>query len=686
MDSKLSQSLPLNNLWGLLTNELIDLYDAHHVCMAAGQTIATFTSRPTIIFLHSPLEDHYNIWLCMPDQHSEQFLWQDDNNILAQLLHAEDVITLPTEHFLTGPVYDLDADKITITPFYKSWFGFAPSGAVAFIGDGQDLLLDKQELQSLTHYLTTFLERAFLRYRTEQQEIVFDVINDITLSLTATLSLKDIFDEVANPIRRIVNAESVSIGLYNPISNELIFVRELLGPSFSDLPTIRLKPGQGIAGWVLECKKSALVNDVYNDPRFSSKPDKQSGFITKSILCVPLMVEGNAIGILEAVNKNIGRFDNPDLELMQAIANPLAIALANADLHGEVLAEKRRVEMIFNNMSEGMLTTDGKGIITSANDALLTLLKSDLASVSYKPAKEIIKARRHNLNDFIDLVLAAEDNETPNIACEIYAEYSSEAVPVLISGACIHNEKGDLIEAVFVFSDLREIREVERMRDDFFHNIVHELRTPLATILMYARLLKKQEISAEKSTRFISTIEHESDRLQTMVRQMLALAKMEAREIQRSQIDINLNRLFDEIISPLSDAAINKGLHFNSQIEPNLPLLAGNHEILYSIFKNLIDNAVKFTQQGTIQVNAWHADNQLHVMISDQGIGIPQEAIPNLFRRFYRAQTAVEQGIAGTGLGLYMVKEGVEKHNGQIEMSSEIGKGTIFNISLPLSP
>ncbi|HFC12103.1 MAG TPA: GAF domain-containing protein, partial [Anaerolineae bacterium] len=605
--------------------------------------------------------------------------------LLSPLLLSEDISNLPTDLFVDGPIYHLATTHITLAPFYSSWFGYAPSGAIAFTGSNLPLALDTQNLQALVRYLTTFLERAYLRYRTEQQEIVFDVINDITLSLTSTLSLEDIFDKVSNPIRRIVNAESVSIGLYNPSKDELIFVRELLGRSFLNLPTIRLRPGQGIAGWVFENKKPTLVNNVYDDSRFSSEADEQSGFVTHSILCVPLLVEGNAIGILEAVNKHIGRFDDADLDLLQAIANPLAIALENANLHSEVLSEKRRVEMIFNNMSEGMLTTDGNGIITSINDALLSLLQIDSAEVSYKPAQEIIQARRHNLSDFIELVLAAKDDETPNIACEIYAEYPSEAVPVLISGACIHDKKGMLLETIFVFSDLREIREVERMRDDFFHNIVHELRTPLATILMYARLLKKQGISAEKSTRFISTIEHESDRLQTMVRQMLALAKLEAREIQRSQIDINLNHLFAEIIAPLSDAATNKGLNFSSQIEPKLPLLAGNREILYSVFKNLIDNAVKFTQHGTIQVNVWHTDKELHVIISDQGIGIPQEALPNLFRRFYRAQTAVEQGIAGTGLGLYMVKEGVEKHGGQIEISSVVGKGTTFNICLPLS-
>ncbi len=679
-----STDLSLDALWDRLTDELINLYDAHHVCVASAQTIANFVDIPTAVFLRSPLEQHFNVWLCEPNKRSEQLQWPDEQQLLSPILDAEEVVTLATSALGDSPLQQLDSDFVRISPFYKSWFGQAPSGALAFVDDGRPLPSDTT-LQVLARYLTTFLERAFLRYRTEQQDIVFDVVNDITLSLTSSLSLDDIFDKVANPIRRIINAESVSIGLYDTAKDELVFVQELLGPLFEGLPTIRLKPGQGIAGSVLLSKEPLLIHDVYNDKRFSPEADQVSGFSTNSILCVPLTVEGQAIGILEAINKQIGRFDENDLELMQAIANPLAIALENASLHNEMLAEKRRIETIFNNMSEGMLTTDAKGNITGANDSLLSVLRVDSAEISQSSVFDVIHSRRQDLTGFINQVLNDKGEEIPNLACDIYTEYPSEAVPVLISGASVRDESGKITEAIFVFSDLREIREVERMRDDFFHNIVHELRTPLATILMYTRLVKKTVDDPEKSARFLDTIERESDRLQAMVRQMLTLAKLEAREIQRSSGPVDLNQLLDEIIAPLADVASGKKLTFERDIANDLPSLTGDREVLYSIFKNLIDNAVKFTQDGKVTVKIWSDAENLQVIIKDQGIGIPPEGMPNLFRRFYRAQTAVEQGIAGTGLGLNMVKEGVEKHRGTINVSSTVGVGTTFTISLPFS-
>jgi signal transduction histidine kinase len=274
--------------------------------------------------------------------------------------------------------------------------------------------------------------------------------------------------------------------------------------------------------------------------------------------------------------------------------------------------------------------------------------------------------------------------EKPEIAADLIPD-SGDQVPVHISGASIHDEEGNVNEMIFVFTDLRQIREVERMRDDFFHNIVHELRTPLATILMYARLLREGKAQGDqaKEDRFLGVIERESDRLQQMVRQMLQLAKLEAREIQRSAELISLNELFDEILPPLAERAIQKGLTFTQRIPADLPPIMGNGEMIYSVFKNLVDNAVKFTLSGTVRVQAAVVEGMIEVLVQDEGIGIPGQAQPNLFKRFYRAQTAVERGIAGTGLGLYMVKEAIEKHQGTIEVHSVENEGTSFTVRLP---
>jgi signal transduction histidine kinase len=397
------------------------------------------------------------------------------------------------------------------------------------------------------------------------------------------------------------------------------------------------------------------------------------------------MAEKRVIGVLEAVNKHNGHFNDNDLRLLQAISGPLAVAIDNARLHTDVVSEKRRVETIFASMSEGLLTATKDGWITAANDAFLTLLKSPDTEVVGKRLEEVIQTQPATFANFTNKVLRA-DQSFPHLACDLH-QGNGEYVPVLVSGTTIPQGDEEASELILVFSDLRQIREVERMRDDFFNNIVHELHTPLATILMYARLLRegKTKGDADKTHRFLGVIERETNRLQKMVRQMLQLARLEARELNRSTESTDLFSLFTQLLPPLADRATEKGLAFSQHIPNSLPAVKGNEDALHLVFGNLIDNSIKFTYTGKVGIEARIDADTIVIEISDDGIGIPQHAIPNLFRRFYRAQTAVERGIAGTGLGLYMVKEGLKTCGGSVEVVSKESVGSTFMVRLPIA-
>jgi two-component system sensor histidine kinase VicK len=311
------------------------------------------------------------------------------------------------------------------------------------------------------------------------------------------------------------------------------------------------------------------------------------------------------------------------------------------------------------------------------------LLLTGTGDLSGKPAATSIHLREGSLDGFIPAVLDAEEEYAQMIADLLRDDGSF--VPVLISGAPIRNVKGEANEIILTFSDLSQVREVERMREDLFQAIAHELRTPLATILMYARLLREGKArDEEKAARFLGVIERESDRLQRMVRRMMQLARQEARELQRSPQAVYLSPLLEELLPPLADQAVEKGLLFRQKIEPNLPPVLGDREQLEEIISNLVVNAIKFTPAGSVGICVATSNNQISIEVTDKGIGIPQEALPNLFKRFYRTQTAVERGIAGTGLGLYMVKRHVENYNGTITVTSSENEGARFTVTFPL--
>ncbi|MDX1687319.1 MAG: ATP-binding protein [Candidatus Promineifilaceae bacterium] len=682
----------IHTLWEQLTRELTDVLDAHGVCAAVTYEIAVFTGVRTVVVLSGPPDKYFDAWICDGNGDLQQARWNDVQPALDTLRAPggavrQEKMALPAAEIIDSDLWVLVEDDVLFVPlpFPTGRSSNVPQGGICLLDPPDQCPLNQSNIETLATHITIFLDRAFLRQEIDRQQVEFDIVYDLTYSLTATLKKENILNQLIDPVRRILNVEAISIGLVEETTGDIIFEETLMGPLFQKLPPVRLRPGQGIAGVVAESGESLIINNVYKDERFFPKVDTQSGFRTESIICVPLQVEGRVIGILEAINKRNGNFNQTDLRLLQAIASPLAAAIENARLHGDVLAEKRRVETIFSIMPEGMLTVNAEGRVTEANEALLTLMgyQTDEPLVG-NPASEVIRVRSgEELDGFMEKVREAH-GENPQVASDI-EHASGGSVPVLISGASIQDEEGELSEMIFVFSDLRQIRELERMRDDFFHNIVHELRTPLATILMYARLLRegKAQDDEAKADRFLGVIERESDRLQQMVRQMLQLAKMEAREIQRSSERVELNHLFDDLLPPLADRAVERGLVFSQKIQPELPPIVGSQEMIYSVLKNLVENAVKFTISGSVRVEAKRRDGMVRVLVQDEGIGIPEEAQPNLFKRFYRAQTAVERGIAGTGLGLYMVKEAVERHRGSIQVESVEGEGSTFVIELP---
>ena len=681
----------------LLLERMIDVlnmvFDAHGVCAATAHLIASHTGTSTVVAISDPVGKHNDVWICDRDGGMKQDRWSADEILLERIYQAKgaekyskdqaparesvrsDLWKIVDESFLAVPIpYPSRAGRITLP------------GVICLVDPAEDCDLNENGLALLASQLTVFLDRALLRQRSAQQEVEFGTISDISHSLTSTLNLEEIIAQVTDAVRRVLGAESLTIGLTDPTGNEIIFVEALMGPAFRQMPPVRFKIGQGIAGWVAEHGKPAIVNDAYADQRFSTRVDRDTGFLTNSVLCVPLNIEQRVIGVMEAINKANGNFDENDSRLLQAISGPLAVAIENALLHAQTLAETRRIETIFASMSEGLLTCNNDGRITAANDALLAILGLEGSEITNRLASEIIQTHPIKFADFFEQVLVG-DHEIPQLACDVRQNHN-EQIPVLISGATIDQGDGEVDELIFVFSDLRQVREVERMRDDFFHNIVHELRTPLATILMYARLLREGKAIDDpaKANRFLGVVERESDRLQKMVRQMLQLAKLEAGQNQIKDESTLLKPVFDQILPTLADRAAEKGLTFEYEIEPNLPAVAGSDETLYIIIKNLAENSIKFTPSGSVSIKArLDLDDVVRVQISDEGIGIPEEAIPNLFRRFYRAQSAVERGIAGTGLGLYMVKESLETYGGSIEVTSTEGKGTTFTIHLPLA-
>lgn len=271
----------IQTLWQRLTAELVTILDQHHVCAAAAQTTAQHCGHPVIVLFKSGGYPHYDAWVSTADGALDQIRLplSPDLELMTQAGEASwwEVGQVPADILAHLPTV---SDGLLVGPFHGPAVEneHVPHGCLAVVDCLPIAALNRPEMTSIASLITLFLERAFMRYDALRKTIVSEMTQEISDELTSTLSHEDIIETVSNPVRRILNVDSVSIGLVEAETNDLVFVPALLGPLFSGMPELRLKLGQGIAGWVAQQGKPVIVNDVYSDARFYVDSDRQTGF------------------------------------------------------------------------------------------------------------------------------------------------------------------------------------------------------------------------------------------------------------------------------------------------------------------------------------------------------------------------------------------------------------------------
>ena len=238
------------------------------------------------------------------------------------------------------------------------------------------------------------------------------------------------------------------------------------------------------------------------------------------------------------------------------------------------------------------------------------------------------------------------------------------------------------------FTDITELKEVERLKSNIVANVSHELRTPLASIKGYTELLLDEYEGEDRHLRhqFLSIINDETDRLNKFISDLLDLSRLESGQVEPQMDYLFLDKVIYESIRTLAVQIQKAGITIHLDIPNDLPLIFANKDLMTSVIKNLISNAIKYSPAGG-EVDVVVRDNgdELVLDVADQGLGISSEDLPYLFTKFYRSGTAQKAGIGGSGLGLALAKEAVMAHNGTISVESEIGVGTRFTVTLPIS-
>jgi two-component system phosphate regulon sensor histidine kinase PhoR len=395
--------------------------------------------------------------------------------------------------------------------------------------------------------------------------------------------------------------------------------------------------------------------------------------ISRPILELQRLAIGISRGDLTGRVRFFGRDELADLGLA---FNSMAQQMS--DSFSTIKEEKHKLEVILENLVDGILVIDHRLRIVLANPAAREMLRLDRKNITGRPVIEAVI--NHHLLDLIqDVNLYKEPLES-----ELTLHYPrNQQLQVLL--APLKDETGTVVGTIVVLHDLTQVRRLERIRQDFVANVSHELRTPITSVkAMTETLLNGAWKETEILKRYLYAIDQECDRLANLINDLLALAKLDSKvEVVREPFDMaGLIQEVAERFEPLSG----KTPHFEINLPAaELPRVVGNRNQIKQVLINLLDNAFKYTPaEGQVRLSAWPEGEMLRVAVADTGIGIPLQDLDRIFERFYRVDKARSREMGGTGLGLSIVKHIVEMHGGKVTVESSLGQGSVFSFTVPV--
>jgi len=338
-------------------------------------------------------------------------------------------------------------------------------------------------------------------------------------------------------------------------------------------------------------------------------------------------------------------------------------------------ASQADLKNILETMRESVLVIGEDTRILASNKAAYTAFARENGALDEKRLSEVIR----DLNLHEAFRKALEKKESSDLRLEILGtekrKYDVHVAPIEIENAN---------SAVGVFYDITQIEHLEKVRQEFFSNISHELRTPLTSILAFVETLEDGAIDDEENNRrFLSVIRRNAERMHRLIDDILELSSIESGKIEVQTTEISLAPLVKDVFTNLSKKARERGVKLINEVSADAQIFA-DHVRLEQMLTNLIDNAVKFNrEEGIVTVSMSQNGGKDLILVADTGEGISSDHMQRIFERFYRTDRARSQEIGGIGLGLAIVKHLARLHGGEISVSSNLGKGTVFTIELP---
>ena len=426
-------------------------------------------------------------------------------------------------------------------------------------------------------------------------------------------------------------------------------------------------------------------------------------FQMRSLITAPVFVGEKLWGLLGVYDNEQPRYwQRREIDLVKQVANQLGVAVYQSNLLRHTRKQSQTLERtladlnaIVDNLGDGLLVVDSFGRITRHNPKLLSMFNVT-SSLLGKRVVDIFPSELFPLLKKPGL----EQEEVVTVEMPLANNRLGQA----LASRIIKQEEETGIKylgVVILIRDITKERAVDQTKKNFLSMVSHELRTPLTSIVGFSSLIRdklnetifpeiqnpdsKTSNAIERIQQNLDIVVCEGDRLSKLVHDFLDMTKIESGKITLNLFPIQPSTVLDWAIGSVSPLFSNSSVELVEDFSRDLPTILGDEDRLIQVFVNVISNALKFTEKGSVTCRAEVDHENLLISIIDTGIGIAENDYSKVFEPFQQVGNVLTNKPPGTGLGLSISKQIVEQHGGNIWLTSKLGQGTTFFISFPLT-
>jgi signal transduction histidine kinase len=595
-------------------------------------------------------------------------------------------------------------------------------------------------LTTLANQTAIALENAQSLEASERRAHQLATLNEVSRIVTQTLDLDTVLQLIMEKSLELLSAEAGSLLLVDDDRQTLTF-EVVLGPTSEQLRGARVAVGNGIAGTVARDMQPLIVNDAQADPRWNVSFDQTTEFITRNMICVPMVSHNQLVGVIEALNKHEPQsFSEEDAELLSSFAAQAAIAIENArlftmtdqalagrvqELHTMQLIDRqlnatldfaRVMDLTLEHAMDAMAASTGVvGVMDEAGTGLYLVAQRGVPTEYARYRDEPWPIERGIIGRVARTgrpAVVGNVREDPDFEPVVVQTHSQITVPILyqdqvravVSLESPHPDAFSEDDLAFVtrLADhaaiaienarlYQQAQAANQAKTEFMSIASHELKIPMTSIKGYAKLLTLGtggELT-DNQRKFLDIISANVDRMDRLVADLLDVSRIEAGRLRLEMGPVDLRDVIETVIQSVSAQIEAKQLSLELEIPASLPPIWGDRGRLIQILTNLVSNAYKYTpNDGEIHImvdgqTGSSSPDCLTISVRDTGLGISPEDQQKLFTKFFRADDPRVRDVPGTGLGLSITKSLVEMHNGEIWFESAPDQGTIFTFTLP---